>query len=163
MYQPIKVTKRVSPARNSVRHSPPRRSFSEGGSLITVLLLALACFGLWLAANAFGVSPAPDGGYSGNNTAEGDSALFNLTTGVDNTANGVQALYNNTTGGFNTANGFEALFSNTTGVGNTANGSAALYKNTTGDNNTANGREALYSNTTGSGNTANGSQALISN
>jgi len=29
------------------------------------------------------VNPLPDGGYPGNNAAEGDSALFNLTTGTD--------------------------------------------------------------------------------
>src|SRR5436305_15057157 len=146
MYQPIKVTKRVSPARNSVRHSPPRRSFSEGGSLITVLLLALACFGLAMAPNAFGVSPAPDGGYSGNNTAEGDSALFNLTTGVANTANGFRALFSDTIGSKNTGNGAFALSANTTGNNNTANGYAALYNNTIGVANTANGVLALYNN-----------------
>ena len=61
------------------------------------------------------VNPPPDGGYPNGNTAEGDNALFNLTTGFDNTAIGFDALYNNTTGGYNTANGFDALFSNTTG------------------------------------------------
>jgi hypothetical protein len=35
---------------------------------------------------ALAVSPAPDGGYAGNNTAEGTSALFSLTSGADNTA-----------------------------------------------------------------------------
>ena len=62
-------------------------------------------FALSPAAKAFGVSPPPDGGYPNQNTAEGDSALFSLTTGSDNTANGFQALYSNTGGNSNTANG----------------------------------------------------------
>jgi hypothetical protein len=41
--------------------------------------LALACFGLLPQTQA--VSPAPDGGYPGGNTAEGQNALFSLTTG----------------------------------------------------------------------------------
>ncbi len=56
-------------------------------------LFALAFFALSPAALA--VTPAPDGGYPNANTAEGDDALFNLTTGDDNTASGYQALYNN--------------------------------------------------------------------
>jgi len=39
------------------------------------------------------VSPAPDGAYPNGNTAEGDSALFSLTSGVDNTAIGAGALF----------------------------------------------------------------------
>jgi hypothetical protein len=165
MYQPIKVTKRASPApaRNLASHSMPRRSFSEGGSLITVLLLALACFGLAPAPKAFGVSPAPDGGYPGANTAEGQNALQSLSSGLHNTALGYQTLFSDTTGNFNTATGSLALFSNTTGSNNTANGLQALFSNTTGSFNTANGRQALFHNTTGFQNTANGSGALYSN
>ena len=44
------------------------------------------------------VNPAPDGGYPGQNTAEGQNALFSLTTGTSNTANGYEALKANTTG-----------------------------------------------------------------
>ena len=121
----------------------------------------LACFGLSPTAHA--VTPAPDGGYPNWNTAEGEDALFSLTTGIGNTANGAFALYKNRTANGNTANGFEALFTNTTGYGNTATGTQALLNNTTGHSNTANGLNALRSNTTGLFNTANGFQALQSN
>jgi hypothetical protein len=119
------------------------------------------CFGLLPQAQA--VSPPPDGGYPGNNTAEGTSALFSLTSGVANTALGFQALYYNTTSSYNTAEGFRALFSNTTGAQNTATGSSSLLSNTTGSFNTANGVNALYSNTTGTNNTASGARALFDN
>jgi trimeric autotransporter adhesin len=126
-----------------------------------LIAFALACFGLSPTGRA--VVPAPDGGYPGFNTAEGEDALFSLTTGIGNTANGAFALYKNRTGGGNTANGFEALFSNTTGHGNTANGVQALLNNTKGADNTATGLNALRSNTTGNNNTANGAEALFSN
>src|ERR1700730_10401339 len=129
-------------------------------SLLTVLLLALSCFALSPAPKAFGVSPPPDGGYPGQNTAEGDNALLNLTTGIGNTAIGWNALYSNTTGNGNTANGARALQSDTTGEGNTANGVQTLWMNTTGDGSTATGESALQNNTTGRENTATGRNAL---
>ena len=125
------------------------------------------------------VSPAPDGGYPGGNTAEGQSALQSLTNGVYNTAVGLFSLESNATGNFNTAVGAGtlfattadentavgagALFSNTTGEANAANGTFALFNNTDGSNNTANGPEALFTNTTGRSNTATGAQALFFN
>jgi hypothetical protein len=45
--------------------------------------LALACFAVLSTVQA--VTPAPDGGYPALNTAEGDNALFSLTTGGGNT------------------------------------------------------------------------------
>jgi trimeric autotransporter adhesin len=126
-----------------------------------LIAFALACFGLSPTGRA--VVPAPDGGYPGWNTAEGEDALFSLTTGVGNTANGAFALYKNKTAGGNTAIGFLALFNNNTGYENTANGSQALLNNTTGYTNTATGVNALRSNKTGYGNTANGAFALDSN
>ena len=38
-----------------------------------------------LAPSTRAVVPPPDGGYPNQNTAEGDSALFSLTSGTDNT------------------------------------------------------------------------------
>jgi len=126
-----------------------------------LITLALLCFGLLPRAEA--VVPAPDGGYPGHNTAEGQSALFSLTTGEFNTAVGYVSLGENTTGGFNTANGAWALHQNDTGLDNTANGYAALRSNTTGDHNTATGAGALTFNTTGQRNTADGVSALFFN
>ena len=125
------------------------------------IVFLLVCFAPCQMARA--VSPAPDGGYAGNNTAEGTSALFSLTSGADNTAIGFQALFHNTSGNYNSGEGFRALFSNTTGVLNTATGVQALNSNTIGAQNTATGVNALFSNTTASYNTANGTSALFHN
>ena len=121
----------------------------------------LACFALSPTARA--VDPPPDGGYPNANTAEGEDALFSLTSGSDNTAVGFNALFSNTTGFGNTAIGFEALLSNTTGTYNTATGWQALHSNTTGGSNTAYGVNALANNTTGTSNTAYGGTALANN
>jgi Chaperone of endosialidase len=141
-------------ARNSISRSPWR----YGLILIPVVIAAFA-----VSPAARAVVPPPDGGYPGNNTAEGTDALFSLTTGTDNTAIGFEALYSNTTGDSNTATGSQALVSNTTGIRNAAHGFAALTNNTTGGRNTATGRGALANNTTGSFNTADGHNALFSN
>jgi Chaperone of endosialidase len=123
--------------------------------------LALASFALSPTARA--VDPAPDGGYPNGNTAEGDSALLDLTTGEYNTAVGAGALLSTTTGYSNTATGFEALEYNTTSSGNTADGFSALANNTTGSYNTAIGNDALAFNATGSENTAIGDGAMNQN
>jgi hypothetical protein len=156
MYQPIQLTNTIPSVRNSLSRAPLRHGF-------LLIPLVLCCFALSPAPKAFGVRPAPDGGYPGANTAEGTNALFKLTSGIDNTAVGFNALYNNNTGMFNTANGDQALFSNNTGSQNTANGADALFSNTTGVANTANGASALFSNTNGQQNTATGLAALNSN
>ena len=122
---------------------------------------ALTSVALLPTPKAFGVSPPPDGGYSGQNTAEGTNALFNLTTGSSNTANGFQALFTNSSGSGNTATGYNALFSNN-GSSNTADGSGALHSNT-GSFNTAIGNDALNHNTKSEDNTAVGYQALFQN
>jgi hypothetical protein len=149
-----------SPVRRpSLRRVFPRsRSYGAAGLLIA---LVLVCFGLAPMAQA--VVPAPDGGYPGGNTAEGENALFSLTTGTYNTAVGSSSLRATTTGDFSTATGDRALFSNTIGSSNTATGSQALFRNTEGESNTANGVQALFNNTAGSNNTANGMLALARN
>jgi hypothetical protein len=139
--------------RKSIGRSPLRRG-------LLLIALALACFGLAPAPNAFAGPPAPDGGYPGGNTAEGTNALLSRTTGNQNTATGYQTLFSTTPGSLSVANGSQALYSNTTGSFNTATGFRTLYFNTTGSDNTGNGYEALASNTTGNYNTANGSGAL---
>jgi Chaperone of endosialidase len=139
----------------SIGRQPLRHTF-------LLITLTLACFALAPAPRAFGVSPAPDGGYAGANTAEGTNALFHLTSGISNTAIGFDALYYNTTGGYNTANGASALAFDTTGSYNTANGNQALFSNTIGSANTATGFQALLHNTS-SNNTANGFGALFHN
>ena len=141
---------------NSISRSPLWSAF-------LLIALVLACFAFSPTAQAQLPSPPPDGGYPGDNTAEGENALFSLTTGSSNTAIGFDALAKNTTGGFNTASGAFALQSNTFGHDNTATGFAALDSNTTGNNNTANGDSALLSNTEGVDNTAVGFNALASN
>ena len=88
-------------------------------SLLTILrsrsasilvALTLGTFAL-RGQRAEAVIPPPDGGYPNGNTAEGDFALFTLTTGASNTAIGFNALVNNTTGSRNTATGVQALVS----------------------------------------------------
>ncbi len=135
---------------------------SKNTTILPVLItLTLVWFALSPTAQA--VVPAPDGGYPGNNTAEGTDALFSLTGGINNTATGFDALYSDTNGSYNTANGLNALFSNTTGSRNTATGDSTLFGNTTGNQNTATGDLALFSNTTGIQNTATGALALFFN
>jgi hypothetical protein len=144
-----------------------------------VLIIALDLLYVGLLHTAQAVTPPPDGGYAGGNTAEGQSALLNLTTDTYNTALGLFSLQSNTIGSFNTATGAGALLvntadnntatgagallSNTTGYRNTANGTFVLFSNTTGDSNTAQGFQALFHNTTGVRNTASGRETLISN
>ncbi len=124
------------------------------------IALTILFFGLLPKAQA--VSPAPDGGYPGGNTAEGQSALFSRTTGGFNTAVGLLSLRSLTTGSFNTGVGAGTLLANTAD-NNTATGAGALLSNTTGSQDTATGAFALFSNTTGGANNAFGDSALFSN
>ena len=147
--------------RNSISRSPWR-----GGFLL--IPLALACFALLSRAQAATLellpAPAPDGFYTGFDTAEGLNALHNVNTavGVFNTALGFAALKLDTTGAHNTAVGGQALLNNN-GSFNTAVGENALVKNTTGSQNMALGQGALANNKTGGVNTAMGYQALNAN
>jgi len=159
---------------------------TSNSSLLTILrsrsaliLIALALMAFALVQRTQAVNPPPDGGYPGGNTAEGQGALLNLTSGTFNTAVGFLSLSGLKEGKFNTglgagtllsnvadentATGAGALLSNTTGENNTANGAFALFSNNEGFSNTAIGDRALFHNTTGSLNTANGMFALFSN
>jgi len=93
----------TSIVRNSVNWSP----------LHAALPIPFVLVWLAISPTARAVTPAPDGGYPNENTAEGDDALFSLTTGLDNTAIGFDARYSNITGNLNTANGASALLNNT--------------------------------------------------
>jgi hypothetical protein len=143
--------------------TPMERLFLQSA----VILFALSSITLCPLARA--VVPPPDGAYPNFNTAAGQSALFNLSTGQWNTALGGFTLWKNTDGSFNTAVGTAALLLNvgdqsaSTGIENTAVGAASLLFNTTGSFNTATGVDALFSNTSGSNNTATGVAALFSN
>jgi hypothetical protein len=125
--------------------------------VIVVLIVCLASL-----PTAHAVSPPPDGWYPRGNTAEGQNALFSLTTGGYNTALGYFSLESNTGASFNTAVGAGALLLNNADE-NTAVGAVALLSNTTGNFNTAVGVSALVKNMNGGANTALGSSALAAN
>jgi hypothetical protein len=138
--------------------------------VLSFIILSLAAVGATIQA----VVPPPDGGYPGGNTAEGQNALFSLTSGGFNTAIGWVSLHSDTIASFNTAVGAGTLFRNN-GDENTAVGTGAMLTNFSGIRNTATGAFALFSNTgpadnlnrpngeLGSFNTANGNQALFNN
>jgi hypothetical protein len=125
-----------------------------------VLLIFAICIGL--SSQTHAVSPPPDGGYPGGNTAEGQAALLNLSTGGFNTAVGFASLRSNTITSFNTAIGAGTLLANVAN-NNTAIGVGALLSNTTGSANTASGVHSLINNIAGEGNTATGGNALQAN
>src|SRR6059058_6133048 len=118
-----------------------------------LVMLLIACLGA--SQNAQAVTPAPDGGYPGGNTAEGQDALLNLrSNGTYNTAVGWLTLNSNTRGSFNTAIGADALQLNNDAGENTAIGAGTLPVNDNlglsgGHHNTAVGAFALFNNTNG--------------
>lgn len=108
-------------------------------------------------ANANSVCASRGGGNCITNTAFGNQALINNTSGYSNTAIGHVALFNNSSGNRNTAIGSFALYSNTTGYCNTAVGyEAGKFFNSS--NLTAVGYMAAR-NTTGGANTMVGFKA----
>src|SRR6266480_5520146 len=125
--------------------------------IYAAILSALVCLALVPKAQA-----APDTALPGFNTADGDHALFSITSGVANTAFGWFTLFSNTEGSFNTALGAGALALNTTAESNTAVGTAALILNTGGAQNVAVGSGAMVSNNADD-NTAVGGFALENN
>jgi hypothetical protein len=107
-----------------------------------LIIFSLTSFAFFPKAQA--VSPPPDGGYPGGNTAEGQNALLSLTTGTYNTALGLYSVLSLSDGKFNTGVGAGTLLANTADE-NTATGAGALLSNATGVANTANGAFALFS------------------
>ena len=146
---------------------------------IPLMLFAVALAFYHTSPKVQAVVPPPDGGYPGENTAEGQNALLSLGTGTFNAAIGWSSLRAVTSGSFNTgvgagtlalnnadqntAVGAGTLLLNGTGTNNTATGAFALLNNSSGSSNTATGAGALLSNVNGSQNTANGHQALSNN
>src|ERR1700730_7689305 len=78
-----------------------------------LLLIPLVIVCLWTSPKAQAVTPAPDGGYPGGNTAEGHLALGSLTTGTYNTALGIYSVLSLTDGSFCTGVDAGTLLSNT--------------------------------------------------
>src|SRR5438552_18535915 len=95
MQYPIQLTNITLSVKSLLGPSPLRKGF---------FLIALALAGFALSSAAQAVSPPPEEGYLGSNTAENKDALFSLITGISNTATGFDALFSNTTGYFNMAN-----------------------------------------------------------
>jgi hypothetical protein len=104
--------------------------------IFTTILVAVGCFAFLPVVQA-----APETALPNFNTADGQDALANVTTGAANTAVGWRSLFSNTDGSFNSGFGAGTLLFNTSGVGNTAVGTAALLLST-GDYNTALGAGA---------------------
>jgi hypothetical protein len=154
-----KTTKR----KNTMKPRTNQQLSTMSNRLLTLASAVVLAF-IALCETLQAVTPAPDGGYPGQNTAEGQNALLslNINAGNNNTAVGWSSLRSNVSGVWNTALGSGTLFSNT-GDGNTAIGGAALFSNTTGDYNTAAGLLALFYNTVGVYNTALGASTLQSN
>ena len=104
---------------------PPCQSRNRASAALPLLanpsffygLLTLGFFALSPTLRA--VTPAPDGGYPNNNTAEGEEALFKLNLSYGN----------------NTALGYHALHEAIGTLFNTAVGASSLAKNQDGDDN----------------------------
>ena len=144
---------------------------------------ALGCFWLLPAANA--ADPAtPDTALPGGNTADGNGALFSLTTSIYNSAFGLilapkphrrQLLHRRRRGGTlgqhrnsNAAFGAAALLNNHTASDNNAVGTFALFNNDSdaaglADFNNAHGRNCLLNNVDGDENDAFGDDAMEEN
>src|SRR6266568_1293970 len=94
--------------RKSIGRSPLRLGF-------LLIPLLSTCFALSPTQAATPPPPPPplDEGLPNGNTAEGNGALFSLTTGANNTAMGFDALYSLTSSNGNTALGDHALYTMT--------------------------------------------------
>jgi hypothetical protein len=146
--------------------------------IFTTVLSAIACFGLCQQVQSATDTPDPRA-LPTSNTADGQSALGSLTTGLYNSAFGFLSVLSLSDGNFdtgvgagallvdnggtNTAVGAGALLTNSTGSDNNAVGAFALFNNDSGFFNNALGHGALQTNVDGSQNNALGDLALFSN
>jgi hypothetical protein len=146
--------------------------------IFTTAMSAFVCFGLCQQVQSATDTPDPGGSLPTSNTADGQSALGSLTTGLYNSAFGFLSVLSLSdanfdtgvgagallldNGGTNTAVGAGALLNNTTGGDNNAVGAFALFNNVGGFFNNAHGRNALL-NSTGDQNNAMGDDAMFSN
>jgi len=136
MYSLNQVNKLVSCGRDPARSLPFWRGF-------LLIPLILVCFAF--APQTRAVSPAPDGGYPGFNTAEGDQALFLLFGGIGNTGLGWRSEFSNIGASFNVGVGAGSLVLNN-GDANTAVGTASILLNVDGTRNTGVGAATLVFN-----------------
>ena len=103
--------------------------------IFTTVLSALVCFGLCQQVQSATDTPDP-GPLNPSNTADGQSALGSLTTGLYNSAFGFLSLLSNADANFNTGVGAGVLLVNTASE-NTAVGAGALFSNVDGSDNNA--------------------------
>ncbi|MGH1455934.1 MAG: tail fiber domain-containing protein [Alphaproteobacteria bacterium] len=108
-----------------------------------------AQYNTFIGYNA-GATTANSTATADSNTAVGNDALVNLTSGSQNIVLGGNALRTNTTGSTNTAIGYRAFNSNVDGSDNVALGRHAGYALTTGDNNILIGANVDAPSSTGS-------------
>lgn len=135
------------------------KALSAGAGLFPVDGLG----GQFYANTAVGESALGNTTTGSYNSAVGANSLFTNTTGQWNTAIGVHSLNFNTSGTYNTGIGYYAGYSNRTGVGNVALGAVSLRDNYRLDDMIAIGRNSLLVDTSGSGCIAIGKSTLMSN
>lgn len=117
---------------------------------------------IYVGADAL-VTVGHGGGDITSNTALGNYALENNTTGQSNVSVGQNSMFSNNSGSFNVASGIDSLYSNKSGNSNIGIGFYSIYSNTTGSNNIGIGSSSLFSNISGTSNVGNGSNSLRSN
>ncbi len=105
---------------------------------------------------------SPGSNQASDNTAVGDGALANSTSGLQNTAIGSASLFTSTSGYLNTAVGEQSLFFLTDGYANTAIGKEAGRMNTTGDLNSFLGYKSDVASNNLNNAAALGAQAYVS-
>jgi Chaperone of endosialidase len=125
--------------------------YADGAPICTpVVGVSNTALGLFALQSVLGVS--------GNNTAIGNAALRDLSTGNNNTAVGQGAMLQTTVGQQNVAVGGTAMAGNLTGFSNVVVGQSALGASTSGAQNVVIGALAMQS-ATASNNIAIGYQA----